>query len=98
VNTPRPGWKDLVRQAVERLPATFSLADILGHRDFFKSHSPNNRFIDAKIRQSLQIRLRCTGGASFVRLDYPKRNCQKTMFELVKMLYALFPGFHPAKG
>ena len=65
MNTPRPGWKELVRQAVERLPNTFSLSDVLGHRNFFKSHYPNNRFIDAKIRQSLQI-LRDQGTIQFL--------------------------------
>jgi hypothetical protein len=65
VNTPRPGWKQLVRQVVERLPETFSLSDVLGRRDFFAAHYPSNRFIDAKIRQSLQI-LRDQGAIAFL--------------------------------
>lgn len=60
-------WKTLVREAIERLPRTFTLRDILNQRDYFAKHYPNNRFIDAKIRQSLQI-LRDQG---FIRFAKP---------------------------
>lgn len=74
VKTPHPGWKDLVRQAVEALPQTFSLADVLADADFFRHHYPNNRFVDAKIRQSLQIlrdqgAIQFLGGGRYRRLD-----------------------------
>jgi hypothetical protein len=59
-------WKTLVRDVIERLPRNFTLRDVLAQRDYFARHYPNNRFIDAKIRQSLQI-LRDQGFISFVR-------------------------------
>jgi hypothetical protein len=46
-------------------PDRFTLADVVGRRDFFASHYPANRFIDAKIRQSLQI-LRDQGAIRFL--------------------------------
>jgi hypothetical protein len=49
-------WKTLVREVVEhRLPRIFSLRDIEAHRDYFAKHYPENRFIAAKIRQSVQV-------------------------------------------
>jgi type II restriction enzyme len=42
------------------------LADVLKYRDRFERHFPNNRFVDAKIRQSLQV-LRDQGLLRFVR-------------------------------
>jgi hypothetical protein len=58
-------WKDLMHEVVSRLPRDFSLADVLGTRELFQRHFPNNRFIDAKIRQSLQV-LRDQGMLRFV--------------------------------
>jgi hypothetical protein len=61
----RPGWKFLVRDAVERLPEVFSLSELVARRDFFAAQYPSNRFIEAKIRQSLQI-LRDQGAIQFL--------------------------------
>lgn len=59
-------WKSLVRDVIERLPRTFKLSDVVAQRDYFAKHYPDNRFIEAKIRQSLQI-LRDQGLIAFVR-------------------------------
>jgi hypothetical protein len=58
-------WKDAVRGIVETLPREFSLADVLVRHDELQRQFPNNRFIDAKIRQSLQV-LRDQGSLRFV--------------------------------
>ena len=60
------GWKALVQQVVSQMPVEFSLAEILEKRHYFQSHYPNNRFVDAKIRQSLQI-LRDQGVIEFLQ-------------------------------
>lgn len=59
-------WKELLHDVVSTLPRDFMLADVLKHRDRFERHFPNNRFVDAKIRQSLQV-LRDQGLLRFVR-------------------------------
>jgi hypothetical protein len=48
-------WKALVLEVVRSLPLTFALRDVYAKRDYFAKHYPDNRFIEAKIRQSLQI-------------------------------------------
>ena len=58
-------WKSLMMDVVGRMPRTFTLRDIERHREFFAKHYPDNRFIDAKIRQSLQI-LRDQGFVRFL--------------------------------
>jgi Dam-replacing family/Dam-replacing HTH domain len=58
-------WKDLVHDVVSMFPRDFSLADVLKNRERFERAFPNNRFIDAKIRQSLQV-LRDQGVLRFV--------------------------------
>lgn len=58
-------WKALVRDVIGWLPKTFTLRDVEAHRDYFAKHYPDNRFIEAKIRQSLQI-LRDQGVIRFV--------------------------------
>jgi hypothetical protein len=69
-------WKELMHEVVSSLPRDFTLADVLKQRQCFKDRFPNNRFIDAKIRQSLQV-LRDQGMLKFVspghyqRLDVP---------------------------
>ncbi len=50
-----PTWKTLVRDVIERLPRSFTLRELEAQRDYFAKHYPDNRFIEAKIRQSLQI-------------------------------------------
>jgi Dam-replacing family/Dam-replacing HTH domain len=59
-------WKDLMHEVVSGLPRDFALADVLAKRELFQRHFPNNRFIDAKVRQSLQV-LRDQGVLRFVR-------------------------------
>jgi hypothetical protein len=58
-------WKDLMHDAVAHLPRDFSLTDVLKLRERFEREFPNNRFVDAKIRQSLQV-LRDQGMLRFV--------------------------------
>ena len=60
-----PTWKDLMHEVVSRLPREFALADVLKQRSFFERQFPDNHFIDAKIRQSLQV-LRDQGMLKFV--------------------------------
>lgn len=50
---------------IGRLPRTFTLRDLERYREYFAKHYPDNRFIDAKIRQSLQI-LRDQGFVRFL--------------------------------
>jgi hypothetical protein len=59
-------WKELVHDVVSVMPRDFMLADVLKYRARFEQHFPNNRFVDAKIRQSLQV-LRDQGFLRFVR-------------------------------
>jgi hypothetical protein len=54
-----------VRDVVDGLPSTFSLRDVEAKREYFARHYPDNRFIEAKIRQSLQL-LRNQGVIRFV--------------------------------
>jgi hypothetical protein len=58
-------WKDLMHEVVSGLPRDFALADVLKRRRRFEQEFPNNRFIEAKIRQSLQV-LRDQGMLRFV--------------------------------
>lgn len=74
MRNPPSGWRQLVQEAVQRLPVSFSLSDLFEQRDFFATHYPANRFIDAKIRQSLQIlrdqgTIRFLGNGKYARLD-----------------------------
>jgi hypothetical protein len=48
-------WKALIQAAVATMPVSFSLADVVARRADFTKHYPENRFVEAKIRQSLQI-------------------------------------------
>jgi hypothetical protein len=59
-------WKEAVRDVVLTLQREFSLANVLAHHDELQRKFPNNRFVDAKIRQSLQI-LRHQGILEFLR-------------------------------
>jgi len=67
-------WKDAVRAVVLTLPPEFSLKEVLAHGGELQRQFPNNRFVDAKIRQSLQILrdqrlLDFTGRGRYRRLD-----------------------------
>jgi hypothetical protein len=59
-------WKEAVRNIVQTLPREFSLRDVLAYHDELQHHFSNNRFIDAKMRQSLQM-LRDQGMLRFVK-------------------------------
>jgi hypothetical protein len=69
-------WKELMHDVVAGLPTDFTLAEVLKLRQRFERAFPNNRFVDAKIRQSLQV-LRDQGILRFIspgryqRLDIP---------------------------
>jgi hypothetical protein len=65
-------WKELMHDVVSGLPRDFALADVLRRRERFEQHFPNNRFIDAKIRQSLQV-LRDQGMLRFVSPGHYQR-------------------------
>lgn len=70
----RRTWKSLVEEVVGRQPRLFSLANILQHADEFRAEYPANRFVEAKIRQSLQVLrnqgvLRFLGAGRYERLD-----------------------------
>ena len=65
-------WKEAVRGIVQTLPREFSLADVLAYNDEPQRRFPNNRFIDAKIRQILQV-LRDQGLLRFVRPGHYER-------------------------
>ena len=67
-------WKDLVQDVIDRLPRTFSLPDVLLFRDDLAREYPDNRFIEAKIRQTLQLLrdqgvLKFLGGGKYSKLD-----------------------------
>lgn len=73
-------WKALVRDVIERLPRTFTLRDVESHREYFAKHYPDNRFIEAKIRQSLQI-LRDQGFIVFAKPGvYERTGAQEPVF------------------
>jgi len=65
-------WKEAVRGIVQALPRDFSLGDVLTYRSELQREFPNNRFVDAKIRQSLQV-LRDQGLLRFVRAGHYQR-------------------------
>jgi hypothetical protein len=59
---------------VSRQRRLFSLADVLRYADELRAEYPANRFVEAKIRQSLQVLrdqgvLRFLGGGQYERLD-----------------------------
>ncbi len=58
-------WKELMYDTVLHLPREFTLSDVLERRGRFAKAFPNNRFIDAKMRQSLQV-LRDQGILHFI--------------------------------
>jgi|SRR5579883_1656346 len=65
-------WKTLMQEVVLGLPREFTLADVLNRREVFERCFPNNRFIDAKIRQSLQL-VRDQGLLRFVKPGHYER-------------------------
>lgn len=76
VTSPLRSWKLLVQDVVEKQPRHFTLADVLRYEDELRAAYPLNRFVGAKIRQSLQVLrdqgvLRFHGGGRYERLDAP---------------------------
>lgn len=74
MSAPRHTWKQLVTEIVSSQPREFSLADVLRSKDKLQREFPNNRFVEAKIRQSLQVlrdqgMLRFMGAGRYQRLD-----------------------------
>jgi len=61
-----------MQEVVSGLPREFTLTDVLERRELFGRRFPNNRFIDAKIRQSLQL-LRDQGLLRFVKPGHYER-------------------------
>ena len=67
-------WKSLVQDVVGKQPRKFRLADILRHADELRAQYPENRFVEAKIRRSLQVlrdqgAIRFLGAGRYERLD-----------------------------
>lgn len=81
-------WKALVLEVVRTQPKSFTLRDIEGKKEFFLRHYPDNRFVEAKIRQSLQI-LRDQGLIKFIGNGVYERISDQPMFS---------PFFDPAIG
>lgn len=48
-------WKGLTRQVIDALPAHFTLADLLKFKPLLTSSYPNNKHVEAKLRQTLQV-------------------------------------------
>lgn len=67
-----PTWKEAVRDIVLTLPREFSLTNLLQHHEELQRQFPNNRFVDAKVRQSLQV-LRDQGMLEFLRPGHYRR-------------------------
>jgi hypothetical protein len=82
-------WRDAVRAVVQTLPREFSLNQVLAHRDELQRLFPNNRFVDAKIRQSLQI-LRDQGILQFLeRGRYRRLDTTPTFSPLIDFTVAM---------
>src|SRR5579864_2381868 len=69
-------WKELIRDVVAELPRTFSLPDVLRFKNELQESYPQNRFVEAKIRQTLQVLrdqglLEFKGRGQYRRLDTP---------------------------
>ncbi len=75
----RSTWKKLVYDVVLTLPRNFVLGDVLKHQQEFERHFPGNHFVDAKIRQSLQI-LRDQGLLRFTRPGHYERLDKTPLF------------------
>lgn len=65
-------WKSAVLEIVQTLPREFSLADVTRHKRALEQRFPSNRFVEAKIRQSLQV-LRDQGILQFISPGHYQR-------------------------
>jgi hypothetical protein len=71
-------WKDLIQDVIAKLPHQFTLSEVLVFQDRLAKEYPQNRNIDAKIRQTLQIlrdqgTLQFLGAGMYRRLDVPPK-------------------------
>jgi type II restriction enzyme len=67
-------WRDLVDDVIQKLPRDFTLDDVRRYEGRLAAEYPQNRNIDAKIRQTLQILrdqgvLEFLGGGRYRRLQ-----------------------------
>lgn len=74
MNKPEKTWKDLIHGIIDELPTIFTLSSVLAYKDLLMKEYPLNRFIDAKIRQTLQLLrdqgvIEFLGGGKYRRLD-----------------------------
>lgn len=74
MSRPQTTWKTLVLDAISSLPRSFTLAQITARKEHFARYYPDNRFIEAKIRQSLQVLrdqglVRFCGNGRYERID-----------------------------
>jgi hypothetical protein len=71
-----PSWKQAIADLLQRLPTEFSLGDARKHEAVLAQMFPQNRHIDAKIRQTLQLlrdrgQLEFLGGGRYRKLGVP---------------------------
>lgn len=59
-------WKSAVATLLDRMPREFDLPELLQYRDELAGMFPQNKHVDAKVRQTLQI-LRDRGALEFLR-------------------------------
>jgi hypothetical protein len=65
MTAPTKSWKHLVMGVVDTMPRDFELRDVLDYRGAFQAVYPENKHVEAKIRQSLQV-LRDQGVIQFL--------------------------------
>jgi hypothetical protein len=58
-------WRDIIYDVLDGLPPVFSLAEVVAQKDKLAKEYPQNRYIEAKIRQTLQV-LRDQGVLQFL--------------------------------
>ena len=71
-------WKHLILELLDRLPRQFELRDVAKYKDELAQHYPNNKHIEAKIRQTLQVLrdqgvLRFDGSGRYTKLRVESR-------------------------
>ena len=72
-------WKDLTRSVLADLPNRFTMGDLMQYKPMLAELYPNNRHIDAKLRQTLQI-LRDHGEIEFLGNGQYSRQPRRTDF------------------
>jgi hypothetical protein len=69
-------WRDLIFEVIDHLPRDFTLAAVVAQKDGLAKEYPQNRFIEAKIRQTLQLlrdqgMLQFLGNGKYRRVNVP---------------------------